>query len=409
MSYYMFRPAKSITERHGLFVALVGETNSGKTYSALRLARGIAGPTGKLAVLDTEGGRTLHLKNEFDFDVLVMEPPHRPERYIEAARAAQDAGYDALLIDSFTMEWRGVGGVLDWIDAELDAAVERQKATAAAKGYSFNEDKARFSNKLAATIRPKMAHKLMVAGFLGLRIPIIFSIRGETTLDPDTKKEKFKAQCHKGFLFEVTVSFRLASDRKGIIDLSDPSGWKMEAAHRAIFRDGDQLSEEHGAKLAEWARGGLEAPADPFTAARAAAGNGAEAFREWWRAASPADRAAVKPRLEELRTIAAEADAAPGDPFGEPPAEAASEPANDPAPDPERRAALETAAGRIIAKLAGIARRIDLDQYGEDEGVRVEMEAMRVEAPDLHRQVTDAWADAGDRIAAAAGQRRMAV
>ena len=74
-----FRPASSIQERHGCFVALVGGTNSGKTFSALRLARGIAGPNGRVAVLDTEGGRTLHLRSYLDFDVSVMGAPHRQD------------------------------------------------------------------------------------------------------------------------------------------------------------------------------------------------------------------------------------------------------------------------------------------------------------------------------------------
>ena len=50
---FTFAPAETFTERAGLFVSLTGGTNSGKTFSALRLARGIAGPTGKIAVLDT--------------------------------------------------------------------------------------------------------------------------------------------------------------------------------------------------------------------------------------------------------------------------------------------------------------------------------------------------------------------
>ena len=69
---FTFAPAETFTERAGLFVSLTGGTNSGKTFSALRLARGIAGPNGKIAVLDTEGGRTLHLKDEFRFDANVM-------------------------------------------------------------------------------------------------------------------------------------------------------------------------------------------------------------------------------------------------------------------------------------------------------------------------------------------------
>ena len=89
---FTFAPAVSFTERAGLFVSLTGGTNSGKTFSAMRLARGIAGPTGKIAVLDTEGGRTLHLKDAFAFDANVMDAPFRPERFSDAARAAEDAG-----------------------------------------------------------------------------------------------------------------------------------------------------------------------------------------------------------------------------------------------------------------------------------------------------------------------------
>jgi hypothetical protein len=309
-----FKPASAFTERHGLFVALVGGTNSGKSYSALRLARGIAGPRGKIAAADTEGGRLLHLKKDFDFDLTLLEPPHRPERYAEVAEAAENAGYDCLLIDSFSMEWRGVGGVLDWIDEELDAAVERQRANAQSKGWNFDEYRARNANKMAASIAPKMAHKLMVSSFLGRRIPIIFSIRGEMTLDPDTKKEKFKAQCSPTFLFEVTVSFRLAQDRRGIIDLSDPASYKMEGAHRSIFRDGEQLSEQHGEQLAAWARGGLDArAASPDLAREAdeAAARGTEAYRAFWTRLSTADRAALQADHEDRKARAAEADRAP--------------------------------------------------------------------------------------------------
>lgn len=258
---FSFRPASTFNERHGLFVAFEGPPNSGKTVSGLRLARGIAGPEGRIAVLDTEGGRTLHHRQTFDFDVMMMDPPHRPERYAEAARSAEEAGYAALLIDSYSAEWRGVGGVIDWMDEELATAVERAKVKAASSGWQFDEDRARNANKSAASIAPKMAHKLMVQSFLARRIPIIFAIRCEETYDPQTKKPVLKAQMAKGFRYEVTVAFRLAPDRKGIIDLRDPETWKMEGAHRALFRDGDQLSEDHGAALAAWARG--EAPAVP--------------------------------------------------------------------------------------------------------------------------------------------------
>lgn len=254
ISDFVFTRAADFKDRHGLFIALVGGTNSGKTYSALRLAKGIADAQGKrVAVLDTEGGRTLHLKDEFDFDVRVLEPPHRPMRYLQAAQSAQARGYGCLVIDSFSQEWRGPGGKLDWTDEELEKFVARKKADAEAKNWNFDEVKTRLAGKAAASIEPSMAHKMMEYGFLQLKMPIIFAIRGAETYDPDKRQAVFKAQCRRDFLFDVTVSFRLAQDNKGIIDLSDATTWKMEGAHRSIFRDGEQLAERHGELVNAWA------------------------------------------------------------------------------------------------------------------------------------------------------------
>lgn len=236
---FSFRPAASFNDRHGLFVAVAGGTNSGKSYSALRLARGIAGPKGKVAVVDTEGGRILHLKDHFAFDVVMMDPPHRPGRYADAAKAAEDAGFDVVVFDSFSMEWVGIGGVLDWQASDFERMGGQEKM------------------KLVSWIKPKMAHKAMVYSFLQRRIPIVFSIRAEEKakkIGSDVKSE-WGPICSKTFPFEVTVSFMLMQNRQGVIDLSLPH--KLEGAHRPIFRDGDQLSEEHGAALAAWASGGM--------------------------------------------------------------------------------------------------------------------------------------------------------
>lgn len=240
-----FRPARSINERHGLFVALAGGTNSGKSFSAMRLARGIAGPQGKVAAIDTEGGRILHLKSHFDFDVMMMDAPHRPARYADAARDAEDANYDCVVIDSFSMEWVGLGGVLDWQDEEYQRMGAREAV------------------KLASWIKPKVGHKAMVYSLLQRRIPIVFSLRAEEKakkVGNEVKSEWAPIQ-NKTFPFEVTVSFMLMQNRQGIVDLS--LAHKMEGDHKAIFRDGDQLSEEHGQRLAAWAKGGVAPAAEP--------------------------------------------------------------------------------------------------------------------------------------------------
>lgn len=298
---FTFKPAGEFTERAGLFVSLTGSTNSGKTFSALRLARGIAGPHGKIAVLDTEGGRTLHLKDQFRFDANIMDAPFRPDRFAEAARDAEAAGYAALVIDSFSMEWVGIGGVLDWQAQELQR-------------MAGDDWKKQERVKMASWIRPKSAHKAMVYSFLQRRIPIIFSIRGEESVKPgENPGEKptklFKSVTSQSFPYEVTVSFRLESDRKGYLDLSDPKSWKMEGAHQEIFRHGERISEDHGAALAAWACGQRQArtapPPEPPAAAaaldmdaltheaRSAATDGVAAYRAFWTAISPAEKAAL--------------------------------------------------------------------------------------------------------------------
>jgi hypothetical protein len=182
---------------------------------------------------------------------------------------------------------------------------------AASKGWNFDENKAMNANKLSSWIEPKMGHKAMVYSFLQRRMPIIFSIRAEESVDPDNPKKKLvKSVCNKQFPFEVTVSFRLAADRKGIIDLSDPEGWKMEGAHREIFRDGDQLSERHGEALTRWASGGAKSDA-LSEEADAAALKGVDAYRDFFgglskdqqRAILP-DHAARKERAQAVTTLA---------------------------------------------------------------------------------------------------------
>lgn len=261
---FTFTPARKVTERHAMVIALEAPPNAGKTYSGLRLAKGMADAQGKrIAVIDTEGGRTLHLKEQFDFDVVMMAAPHRPDRYLAAAQQAERDGYGALLIDSFSNVWRGIGGVLHWADEELEEYVIRQKGYAQQYNRAFDESKARNAGKQSSLIRPKVAFKFMMAGLLDIRMPIVLSIRGEAAYDADTKKEIFKAHMQKGIGFDVTCRFRLMPDRKGIIDTGDSEKFKMEGSHASIFKNGQQLNEEHGAALNAWATNGALPGAEP--------------------------------------------------------------------------------------------------------------------------------------------------
>lgn len=95
-------------------LALIGTAGSGKTYTALQIARTLAGPTGRIAVIDTERGSASLYSDLTDFDTMDMHPPYNPKRLVEALAVA--AEYDVLIIDSLSHFWNGEGGILEIVD-----------------------------------------------------------------------------------------------------------------------------------------------------------------------------------------------------------------------------------------------------------------------------------------------------
>src|SRR5262249_56194605 len=107
-------------ERAGahLLIQLYGPPRSGKTYTALRVARGMVGPKGKIGVLDTESGRARLYSDKVPGGFVVGEltPPYTPRRYLEAIEEFLAYGVDILVVDSFSHCWEGPGGVVEMAD-----------------------------------------------------------------------------------------------------------------------------------------------------------------------------------------------------------------------------------------------------------------------------------------------------
>lgn len=108
---------KAEKKKAKLRLGVTGPSGSGKTFSALRLATGFGG---KIAVIDTEKGSASLYADKFEFDVLELDPPFAPERYIEAMNAAVQAGYEIIIMDSISHAWAGDGGLLNQKE-QLDA------------------------------------------------------------------------------------------------------------------------------------------------------------------------------------------------------------------------------------------------------------------------------------------------
>jgi hypothetical protein len=101
-----------------LRLALIGLSKSGKTLTSLLFARALAGPEGKVGVIDTEGGNSeiyAGAEGVGDFGIVVLTDSN-PLNYIEAMNALIDAGCTVVVIDGLSAAWNGRGGVLEIVD-----------------------------------------------------------------------------------------------------------------------------------------------------------------------------------------------------------------------------------------------------------------------------------------------------
>ena len=230
-----------------LLLGVAGGTGSGKTFSALLLARGLAAGE-PFAFIDTENGRAKHYADLFpEMRHGEIHAPFRPGKYADAVEAADKAGYPVIIVDSASHAWAGDGGCLDWHDEIMGG------------DQSMN---------FAAWVKPKKDHKRMVTRLLQVKAHVILCFRAEPKVevidDPDKPgKKKYVEKksltgldgwlpiSEKMLPYELTASFLLMADRPGV-----PKPIKLQEQHRPLIPLDAPLSAEVGVALAEWARGG---------------------------------------------------------------------------------------------------------------------------------------------------------
>ena len=119
MSNFQFVDAAR--EQAKLRLAMMGQSGGGKTWSMLDILYGVVGDWSKVFVIDTERGSASLYAHKCGtgprFKVLRLESPFSPDRYRQAIHAAEEAGAEAILIDSLSHAWEGEGGALDRVDA----------------------------------------------------------------------------------------------------------------------------------------------------------------------------------------------------------------------------------------------------------------------------------------------------
>jgi hypothetical protein len=109
-------------------IALCGPAGSGKTYTALTLATALAD---KVALVDTEHGSASKYApgksgDGFVFDT-VTPAKFDPRGLAEILGHAAAAGYGAVVVDSLTHYWSGLGGILELVDQSNSGGANRNQ------------------------------------------------------------------------------------------------------------------------------------------------------------------------------------------------------------------------------------------------------------------------------------------
>ena len=213
-------------------LAIAGPAGSGKTLSALKVARGLVGPEGKIAVCDTEKGSAKLYCTETDFFHVTMNEPHTVDKYLKSIEEAEAAGMDVLILDTISHEWKQL-------------LVEKELLDGSGKGNKF-QNWAPISEK----------HERFVNGILQANIHIIATMRSKTAYATE--------QDDKGRITKVSKVGLDPVQREGIdyeftvvLDMAKNNSAEATKDRTGLFKGRVFVpSEETGIVLKDWLKAG---------------------------------------------------------------------------------------------------------------------------------------------------------
>jgi hypothetical protein len=230
-------------------IAIYAESGCGKTMSALLMARGIAGPNGKIILADSESGRGSLYADVIPggYETFDLCAPFSPQRYIDAIDVMEEAGADVGIIDSGSHEWEGIGGV-------LEMAGDNEERTKKAGLHNWKQ--------------PKLEHARFVQRLLRTKMPVIVCLRakhksrqtknaqGKTEIVKDDFASPIQAE---DFIFEATAHLEIMPDHT--IRLTKCSHPDLGKCFPEDFKRPINVSD--GEAIARWSVGAAPAPSQP--------------------------------------------------------------------------------------------------------------------------------------------------
>lgn len=215
-----------------LRIGLSGASGFGKSYSALLLAFGITNDWSKIAVIDTENNSASLYSHLGEFNVLTLDEPYSPERYIQAMRVCENASVEVIIIDSLSREWNGTGGCLE-IHEKL--------------GGRF-QDWSKVGPRHTAFIDAILQSPLHV--ITTTRRKVDYSLDSDMNGRTKVVKHGTKEITREGLEYELTVNFELINDKHLASASKDRTGLFMDKPEFVI-------NKATGEKLIQWCNEGV--------------------------------------------------------------------------------------------------------------------------------------------------------
>lgn len=234
---------EAVREGARLVIGISGVSGSGKTYTALQMAWGLAkGNSKKVGLLDAENKRgSLYDDiligkdgNVNKFKIADLYAPFSPSRYSQAIKEFQEAGIEVLVIDSGSHEWEGEGGC---------------------------EDIADDGGRVANWKKAKREHKKFMNTLLTCDMHIILCLRArEKTSFKDPKSPVslgIQPICEKNVLFEMTASLLVHDEGRRREIIKCPS-----ALQHILAKPDGYLGAKEGLALRRWVDGAKQLDPD---------------------------------------------------------------------------------------------------------------------------------------------------
>lgn len=287
-----------------ILMSISSVSGGGKTYSALLLAAGIAGDSGRVGFIDTENGRGEMYADSpgivkalpQGYDYIRFDPPFSPERYVEYIQAAEKAGIAVCVLDSGTHEWEGIGGCSEIADKnKLGGMPNWSKAKMAHK---------RLVNHLLSSpmhiiicLRARDKVKMLKRGD-----PMVFSAGQDTTDVPVAEKDLvvplgLQPICEKNLIFEMLLSLQLDEQSHFATPIKAPEPLQP------LFTGKRLLTKEDGERIRKWNSSGAALPDGEQLNKRAAAAadEGMESYKAFFAGLTPAQRKLIRHEEHKAR------------------------------------------------------------------------------------------------------------